>query len=125
MARITVEDCILNVPDRFELVILAAQRTRNISSGAALVVERDNDKNPVVSLREIAGDGSLLEGLREAVLGNFQRYIEKVDSSSELSEFLYEEKKSWISQATLEEDCSPKMSFQDESCSDDFISEEY
>jgi DNA-directed RNA polymerase subunit omega len=54
MARVTVEDCILRVPNRFELVLLAAQRARNISRGEELTVERDNDKNPVVALREIA-----------------------------------------------------------------------
>jgi DNA-directed RNA polymerase subunit omega len=54
MARVTVEDCILQVPNRFELVLLAAQRARNISRGESLTVERDNDKNPVVALREIA-----------------------------------------------------------------------
>jgi DNA-directed RNA polymerase subunit omega len=54
MARVTVEDCILRVPNRFELVLLAAQRARNISRGDELTVERDNDKNPVVALREIA-----------------------------------------------------------------------
>lgn len=54
MARVTVEDCILRVPNRFELVLLAAQRARNISRGEELTVDRDNDKNPVVALREIA-----------------------------------------------------------------------
>jgi DNA-directed RNA polymerase subunit omega len=54
MARVTVEDCILQVPNRFELVLLAAQRARNISRGEELTVDRDNDKNPVVALREIA-----------------------------------------------------------------------
>jgi DNA-directed RNA polymerase subunit omega len=54
MARITVEDCIQRVPSRFELVMLAAQRARDISAGSSLTVDRDNDKNPVVALREIA-----------------------------------------------------------------------
>lgn len=54
MARVTVEDCILQVPNRFELVLLAAQRARNISRGEELTVDRDNDKNPVIALREIA-----------------------------------------------------------------------
>ena len=54
MARITVEDCVLRIPNRFNLVLLAAQRGRDISAGAPLSVERDNDKNPVVALREIA-----------------------------------------------------------------------
>lgn len=54
MARVTVEDCVEKIPNRFDLVVLAAQRARDISSGAPLTLERDNDKNPVVSLREIA-----------------------------------------------------------------------
>ena len=54
MARVTVEDCILQVPNRFDLVMLAAQRAREISAGAPLTIDRDNDKNPVVALREIA-----------------------------------------------------------------------
>ena len=54
MARITVEDCILSVPSRFELVMLAAQRARDISAGAPLTLDRDNDKNPIVALREVA-----------------------------------------------------------------------
>ena len=56
MARVTAEDCIIKVPNRFELVMLAAQRARNISAGAPITVERDNDKNPVVALREIADE---------------------------------------------------------------------
>ena len=56
MARVTVEDCVDKVPNRFELVMLAAHRAREISSGSALTVDRDNDKNPVVSLREIADE---------------------------------------------------------------------
>ena len=54
MARVTVEDCVTKVPNRFQLVMLASQRARNISAGAEILVERDNDKNPVVALREIA-----------------------------------------------------------------------
>jgi len=56
MARVTVEDCVLKIPNRFELVLLAAQRARNISRGEELTVDRDNDKNPVIALREIAED---------------------------------------------------------------------
>ncbi|MXP61992.1 DNA-directed RNA polymerase subunit omega [Roseomonas sp. M0104] len=56
MARVTVEDCVLKIPNRFELVLLAAQRARNISRGEELTLDRDNDKNPVVALREIAED---------------------------------------------------------------------
>ena len=60
MARVTVEDCVLKVPNRFELVLLAAQRARNISRGEQLTIDRDNDKNPVVALREIAEETAAL-----------------------------------------------------------------
>ena len=67
MARVTVEDCVTKIPNRFELVMVASQRARNISAGAALEVERDNDKNPVVALREIADDHVDQKELEEAL----------------------------------------------------------
>ena len=73
MARLTVEDCITRIPNRFELVMIAAQRSRDIGSGAALTVDRDNDKNPVVSLREIA-DGTVdPEQLKAALIQGLRR----------------------------------------------------
>jgi len=83
MARVTVEDCIEKVPNRFGLVLLAAQRARAISAGAALLVDRDNDKNPVVSLREIADDVVDPEELREAVIGTLQRVDERSEAEEE------------------------------------------
>ena len=82
MARVTVEDCVLKVPNRFELVLVAAQRGRDISSGAKLTVERDNDKNPVVALREIAEDTVPLEGLRNSLVSGLQKHVE-VDEPEE------------------------------------------
>lgn len=75
MARVTVEDCILKVPNRFDLVLVAAQRARQISSGAELTLDRDRDKNPVVALREIAEDTVLPEDMMEAVVGGMQRVM--------------------------------------------------
>ena len=76
MARVTVEDCIDKVDNRFELVLLASHRARLISQGAAITVDRDNDKNPVVSLREI-GDGAISpEDLREDLIHSLQKYVE-------------------------------------------------
>lgn len=76
MARVTVEDCILKVPNRFDLVMLAAQRARSISSGSALTVERDNDKNPVVALREIA-DATVNTGdIEESLIRSLQKNVE-------------------------------------------------
>jgi DNA-directed RNA polymerase subunit omega len=79
MARVTVEDCVEKVPNRFELVMLAAQRARKISSGAPLTVDRDNDKNPVVSLREIADATIAVEDLKEELIRTHQRIIEMDD----------------------------------------------
>src|SRR5918996_2151777 len=76
MARITVEDCVTRVPNRFELVMLAAQRARDVSAGAPLTVERDNDKNPVVALREIADDTLDLDHLRYELIHGLRRHVE-------------------------------------------------
>ena len=76
MARVTVEDCVLKVPNRFELVLLGAQRARNISRGEALTIDRDNDKNPVVALREIAGKALKADELREDYIKSLQRHAE-------------------------------------------------
>ena len=76
MARVTVEDCVLKVPNRFELVVLAAQRSRTISAGAPLSVDRDNDKNPVVALREIADETIELEELEDNVVRGMQKHVE-------------------------------------------------
>ncbi|TAL27906.1 MAG: DNA-directed RNA polymerase subunit omega [Alphaproteobacteria bacterium] len=76
MARVTVEDCILKVPNRFELCLLASQRAREIGAGSAMMVDRDNDKNPVVSLREIADTDISLDNLRDSLIKNHQKVIE-------------------------------------------------
>jgi DNA-directed RNA polymerase subunit omega len=76
MARVTVEDCVVKVPNRFELVLLAAQRARDLSSGAPLTVDRDDDKNPVVALREIADETISLEQLRNALVRGLQKHVE-------------------------------------------------
>jgi DNA-directed RNA polymerase subunit omega len=73
MARVTVEDCILQVPNRFDLVLLAAQRARAISRGDELTVDRDNDKNPVIALREIADQTVELEGLEQDIVKSLLR----------------------------------------------------
>lgn len=76
MARVTVEDCVLKVPNRFELVMLAAQRARDVSSGAPLTVDRDRDKNPVVALREIAEETVPLDALEESLIKGQQKHVE-------------------------------------------------
>ncbi len=76
MARVTVEDCILKIPNRFELVLLTAQRARDISAGAPLTVDRDNDKTTVVSLREIAESTVEVDALRTAVVQGLQKTVD-------------------------------------------------
>ena len=82
MARVTVEDCVDKVPNRFELVMLAAHRAREIAAGSPLTVDRDNDKNPVVSLREIADETQSADDLRERLIESNQSQIE-VDEPEE------------------------------------------
>ena len=84
MARVTVEDCVLKIPNRFELVMLAAQRARHISAGAPLAVDRDNDKNPVVALREIAEETVALEDLEESLIKSMQKYVQMEESIDDL-----------------------------------------
>ncbi len=76
MARVTVEDCVDKEKNRFKLVMLAAHRSRNISAGAPLTIERDNDKNPVVALREIAEETITVEETRESLLRSLQRHVD-------------------------------------------------
>src|SRR5580700_4238125 len=76
MARVTVEDCVLQIPNRFELVMLSAHRARSLASGAELRVERDRDKNPVVALREIAEQKLDLDGLEESLVKSLQKRVE-------------------------------------------------
>jgi DNA-directed RNA polymerase subunit omega len=76
MARVTVEDCVDKVENRFELVLLASHRARMISSGSSLTIDRDNDKNPVVALREIADQTVAPEDLKEDLIHSLQKYVE-------------------------------------------------
>ena len=85
MARVTVEDCVLKVPNRFELVLFAAQRTREITAGGPLTVDRDDDKNPVVALREIAEETIEIDHLRTVVVRGMQKHVE-IDEPEETHE---------------------------------------
>jgi DNA-directed RNA polymerase subunit omega len=90
MARVTVEDCVDKIPNRFDLVLLAAQRAREISGGAEITIERDRDKNPVVALREIAEETVRPANLKESVIGSLQRVLpdddDEVDEIGSLSQ---------------------------------------
>lgn len=118
MARVTVEDCVLLVPNRFELVMMSAHRAREISSGAQLQVDRDRDKNPVVALREIADQKVELEGLKEALIKGFQRRVESDTSEEELKELLAEEQK-WATAAAAMAEGMAKAGLDDEAGEDE------
>lgn len=83
MARVTVEDCVDKVENRFELILLAGHRARMISSGAPLTVDRDRDKNPVVALREVADETISPEDLREQLIHSMQSYVEVDEPEAE------------------------------------------
>jgi len=91
MARVTVEDCVVKVPNRFELVLMAAQRAREITSGAPLSLDRDDDKNPVVALREIAEDTVGLDHLQESLVRGMQKHVEmdEPEEAPELEQTLF------------------------------------
>ena len=96
MARVTVEDCVDKVENRFELVMLASQRARKIGAGAALLLDRDNDKNPVVALREIAEIKVETSDLKEELIRNHQRVIEMDDGEDVIDSMKGEEEWSQI-----------------------------
>ncbi len=92
MARVTVEDCVEKVPNRYELLMVAAQRAKDIEQGAPLMVERDNDKNAVVALREIAEDKVSIEDLQKSLVLNLQKYVEVEEPEEEEIEIIAAEK---------------------------------
>lgn len=90
MARVTVEDCIDKVDNRFELVLLASHRARQISQGAMITVDRDNDKNPVVALREIADSMLAPEDLKEDLIHSLQKHVEVDEPEADGQELIGE-----------------------------------
>ena len=102
MARVTVEDCIKKVPNRFDLVVAASQRSREISNGMQIEVERDNDKNPVVSLREIAEDAVDPAALHERFIRSMQKNIIKKEVISEEDSSVEDEFSAYLSNTNLD-----------------------
>ncbi len=92
MARVTVEDCIDKIPNRYELLMVAAQRAKDIAAGAPLTVERDNDKNSVVALREIADETVSIEELQKSLVMGLQKYVEVEEPEEEEMEIMAAEK---------------------------------
>ena len=102
MARVTVEDCVKKIPNRFDLVIAAAQRSREISNGIAIEVDRDNDKNPVVSLREIASEAVDAESLQERFIRSMQKNLIREDNEIEEEASLEEEFAAYLNESNSE-----------------------
>jgi DNA-directed RNA polymerase subunit omega len=93
MARVTVEDCVDKVPNRFELVLLAAHRARSIANGSAITIEPENDKNPVIALREIAERTIPPEDMREALIHSIQKNVEVDEPEAVAAPMLVQERR--------------------------------
>ena len=99
MARVTVEDCIKKIPNRFDLVVAAAQRSREISNGVAIEIDRNNDKNPVISLREIASEAVDAESLQERFIRSMQKNLIKDVASPENESSLEDEFAAYLNES--------------------------
>jgi len=128
MARVTVEDCVKKIPNRFDLVIAAAQRSREISNGIAIEVDRDNDKNPVVSLREIASEAIDAESLQERFIRSMQKNLNKEENNIEEEASLEEEFAAYLNESKPDTNSNEDFIFnknrQDDEGSFEDISEE-
>ncbi|AIL13206.1 hypothetical protein IM40_06355 [Candidatus Paracaedimonas acanthamoebae] len=116
MARVTVEDCVRKVSNRFELVLVASQRARQIGAGSLLTVDRDNDKNPVVALREIAVGTVEADALKEGLVNSFRIQVESDPQEDEISDF--------VAQETLRFQQPSHSSFEDDESDDEDLEEE-
>lgn len=132
MARVTVEDCIKKIPNRFDLVIAAAQRSREISNGIPIEIDRDNDKNPVVSLREIACDAVDSESLLERFIRSMQKHLisendnldEEVSLEEEFAAYLNESKSSEVNEEIVFTQTKIENNESFEDVSDDLLKKE-
>ncbi len=111
MARVTVEDCVKKIPNRFDLVIAAAQRSREISNGIPIEVDRDNDKNPVVSLREIASEAVDAESLQERFIRSMQKNLIKEENNEEDEVSLEEEFAAYLNETKTESSVDQDLIF--------------
>lgn len=119
MARVTVEDCIDKIPNRYELLMVAAQRAKDISSGSPITLPRDNDKNPVIALREIAENTVNIEDLQKSLVMGLQKYVEVEEPEEEELEIMAAEKElvdldEQFSDLLLDSDVSDSMQVVDE-----------
>lgn len=119
MARVTVEDCVQKVPNRFELVLFAAQRARNISRGEELKLERDNDKNPVVALREIAEEKVELPKLEQDLVKSLSRAPEPEPADEEVLDLIPTDQNIFgLQDVSAEEEASASMTVEEMSPDD-------
>ncbi|MBQ8631934.1 MAG: DNA-directed RNA polymerase subunit omega [Alphaproteobacteria bacterium] len=119
MARVTVEDCIDKIPNRYELLMVAAQRAKDISAGSPITLPRDNDKNPVIALREIADNTVNIEDLQKSLVMGLQKYVEVEEPEEEELEIMAAEKElvdldEQFSGLLLDSDVSDSMQVVDE-----------
>ncbi|CAN7235989.1 MULTISPECIES: DNA-directed RNA polymerase subunit omega [Neorhizobium] len=111
MARVTVEDCIDKVDNRFELVLLASHRARQISQGASITIDRDNDKNPVVALREIADETLSPDDLKEDLIHSLQKHVEVDEPEPDPASLIAAGSGSTASDRDEEEDAPEAVTF--------------
>jgi len=128
MARVTVEDCVDKIPNRYELLMVAAQRAKDIAAGAPLMVERDNDKNPVVALREIAEDKVNIHDLQRSLVVGLQKFVEVEEPEEEELEIIAAERElskmdDQFDNLLLDSEASDSMQIQDEETDLDLDSE--
>ncbi len=121
MARVTVEDCIEKIQNRFELVMVAAQRARKLGSGAQLTVDRDRDKNPVVALREIAGETVDLGGLKEELVRSHQRMVVYEEDNDTID--LMEGEQEWATIAARDADMYEDIDDEEEESAEPSLSD--
>ena len=115
MARVTVEDCVMRIPNRFDLVLVASQRSRDVSAGEEITLERDNDKNPVVALREIAELTIDIEEMQESLVRGLQRHVEIDEPEDDDIEVLLGEGLSMADEAaSLGDSTDPAATYDDE-----------
>ncbi len=120
MARVTVEDCVDKIPNRFELVLLAAQRARNLSRGEELTIDRDDDKNPVVALREIADETVPLEKLEQDLIKSLSRAPEPEPADEEVLDLIPTDQNIFgLQDVTAEEEAVPLPAEGEEMSPDD------
>ena len=113
MARVTVEDCVMRIPNRFALVLVASQRSRDVSAGEEITLERDNDKNPVVALREIAELTIDIEEMQESLVRGLQRHVE-IDEPDDIEVLLGEGLSMADEAASLGDSTDPAATYDDE-----------